>query len=236
MENASASIDHLPAQELAAKMLTKLAEARDSDSANHLIRTQAYVEALVRHLPRHQRFDEHLIGARLDLLVKAAPLHDLGKVAVPDTVLRKPGRLSPSEIGVMRQHTTLGAKAIDDVFLQAGTAHGLGLDQERLGGAFPLLDVAREIALSHHERWDGSGYPEGLAGTAIPVSARLMTLADVFDALTTERAYKSAMTLTQAARTIEEAAGSIFDPELVIAFLACQAEFSDIFKRHFAGP
>ncbi|MEI6873972.1 MAG: HD domain-containing phosphohydrolase [Spirochaetota bacterium] len=232
MERARASIDCMLAQDLTAKMLIKVAEARDNDSANHLARTQAYVDALVRHLPRHQRFDEHLTEARLDVLVKAVPLHDLGKIDVPDAVLRKPGRLDPVEIGVMRLHTTLGAKALDDVILQTGAANG----QEQLLGPCSLLRVAREIALYHHERWDGTGYPERLAGTAIPVSARLMALADVFDALTTERVYKSAMTLEQAARTIEGAAGSIFDPELVTAFLASKADFSAIFKRHFDSP
>jgi putative two-component system response regulator len=130
------------------------------------------------------------------MIVKAAPLHDLGKVGIPDAILLKPGRLTPEEFEIMKTHTTIGADAITKAMEQA-LAGADDAMTEVAGSAFAFLKVAREISLSHQEKWDGSGYPAGLAGDAIPVSARLMALADVFDALMTRRVYKPPMTLDE---------------------------------------
>ncbi len=152
------------------------------------------------------------------MLFKSAPLHDIGKVGIPDAILLKPGRLSPEEFEIMKTHTTLGRQAIEHA-------------EQLLGMQVDFLSMSKDIAQSHQEKWDGSGYPQQLAGDAIPLSARLMALADVYDALISRRIYKPAMSHAQAAEIIVAGRGQHFDPDVVDAFLAIQDEFQAIARR-----
>jgi putative two-component system response regulator len=222
--------ENMLVRDVTIRALACLSEARDIETGQHILRTQAYVETLARHLAHHPRFEAALDGRRLDLVVKAAPLHDIGKVGIPDRILLKPGKLTQDEFDVMKTHPAIGAEAIEKAMRQALA----GVDEaaaEQAYGAFAFLRTAQEIALSHHEKWDGSGYPAGLAGDAIPVAARIMALADVFDALMTRRVYKSALGLTETTRIITAARGKHFDPDIVDAFLDCLEEFASIAAR-----
>jgi len=202
-------------QDVTVMVMTSMAETRDNETGNHIMRTQRYVERLARQLQPHPRFAALLSEDYIQLLFKSAPLHDIGKVGIPDHILLKPGRLEPDEFEVMKKHTTLGYEAIT----RAETALGTEVD---------FLRIAKEIALSHHEKWDGSGYPQGLREDAIPVSARLMAIADVYDALVSKRVYKSAMPHEQAADIILAGKGQHFDPDVCDAFVAMQSDFKDI--------
>ena len=205
-------------QEVTMVALASLAETRDNETGNHIMRTQHYVRALATQLQGHARFAAALDDDTVDRLFKAAPLHDIGKVGIPDRILLKPGRLDAGEFEIMKTHTTLGRDAIETA-------------QQRAGVRVPLLETAKEIAFSHQEKWDGSGYPEGLAGEAIPLSARLMAVADVYDALISHRVYKQAIAHEQAAKIIAEGRGTQFDPDIANAFDALQAEFQAIAAR-----
>jgi len=199
--------------------LTALAETRDNETGNHIQRTQHYVRALALQLQNHPRFASFLTASTIEMLFRSAPLHDIGKVGIPDRILLKPGRFEPEEMAIMKTHTTLGR----DVIEQA----------ERLIGAkVGFLTIAKEIAYSHQEKWDGSGYPAGLAGEAIPVSARLMALADVYDAIISRRVYKEGMSHASAVHIITQGRGQHFDPDIVDAFLAILDEFQDIAARY----
>ena len=156
----------------------------------------------------HPRFRDQLTEATIDLLYKSAPLHDIGKVGVRDDILLKPGRLTEAEFEIMRRHTVYGRDAIE------AASHKLGPNS--------FLELAKEIAYTHQERYDGSGYPQGLAGDAIPVSGRLMAIADVYDALISRRVYKKPFTHAQAVAVIVDGRGSHFDPDMVDAFLGVQ--------------
>ena len=166
----------------------------------------------------------------MNIVVKAAPLHDLGKVGIPDAILLKPGRLTPEEFEIMKTHAAIGAAAISQAMRDAMAAADESLAAQA-SGAFAFLEVAREIALSHHEKWDGSGYPAGLAGDTIPAAGRLMALADVFDALTCTRVYKKPMPIDQASQIITDGRGTHFDPDVVDAYLACRERFAEIATR-----
>ena len=227
--------ENLLIQDLSVRALACLSEARDNETGLHIVRTQTYVELLARHLENHDRFREALSGEHLGRIVKAAPLHDVGKVGVPDSILLKPGRLTPEEFEIMKSHAMIGADAINKAMAQAIAACADAEAAERAVKAFDFLEVAKEIAAGHHEKWDGSGYPAGLAGDAIPVSARLMALADVFDALMTRRVYKPAFDIDETTRIISEGRGKHFDPDVVDAFQACREQFADIALR-FADP
>ena len=221
-------------QDLNLRALACLAEARDNETGHHIVRTQFYVELLARHLVNHECFREALSGNRLAMVVKAAPLHDIGKVGIPDAILLKPAKLTAEEFEIMKTHARIGADAINKAMEQALA----GADDnaaEQAVGAFAFMQVATEISLSHHEKWDGRGYPQGLAGEAIPASARLMALADVFDALTCRRVYKEPIPMEQATQIIREGSGTHFDPDVVNAFLACRQKFAEIAER-FADP
>jgi len=221
-------------QDLNVRALACLAEARDNETGHHIVRTQFYVELLARHLVNHECFREALSGNRLAMVVKAAPLHDIGKVGIPDAILLKPAKLTAEEFEIMKTHARIGADAINKAMEQALA----GADDnaaEQAVGAFAFMQVATEISLSHHEKWDGRGYPQGLAGEAIPASARLMALADVFDALTCRRVYKEPIPMEQATQIIREGSGTHFDPDVVNAFLACRQKFAEIAER-FADP
>ncbi|MBB1074112.1 response regulator [Rhodoferax sp. 4810] len=199
--------------------LAALAEVRDVDTAKHLKRTQNYVLALGSYLVRHPRFAAELSGDRVQTLCQCAPLHDIGKVGIPDRILLKQGSYTPDEFEIMKTHTRLGLDAIEAVQSHAE----LHLD---------FLTVAKEIVFSHHEKWDGSGYPQGLAGDAIPVSARLMALADVYDGLISRRVYKPGYTHEQACDVILKGRGKHFDPDVVDAFMALSEVFQGIAKRY----
>lgn len=202
-------------QDVTILALASLAETRDCDTGHHLKRTQHYMRVLGNHLKSHPRFSDFLSPAMVEILFKSAPLHDIGKVGIPDRILLKPGRYEPEEFEIMKNHPRLGRDALVNA-------------QKTVGQNVEFLNVAMEIVYSHHEKWDGSGYPQGLAGEAIPISARLMALADVYDALVCRRVYKSGMTHEQATQIIIEGRGKHFDPDIVDAFLASSVEFQHI--------
>lgn len=209
-------------QDVTIQVMASLAETRDNETGNHIRRTQNYVKALAEHLKDHPRFRHFLSDSIIQQLYKSAPLHDIGKVGIPDHILLKPGRLTPEEFEMMKTHTTLGRDAI----IQAEKSLGMTVD---------FLQLAKEIAYSHQEKWDGSGYPEGLSGDEIPISARLMALADVYDALISRRVYKEPMSHEEAVAILQAGRGSHFDPDIVDAFLDIQAEFQAIAQR-FVDP
>jgi putative two-component system response regulator len=205
-------------QDVAIQAMAALAETRDNETGNHIRRTQNYVRALSEQLRNHPRFSAFLTSGNIATLYKSAPLHDIGKVGIPDRILLKPGPLTPQEFEIMKTHTTLGRDAI------IHAEHSLGIEVD-------FLKFAKEIAYSHQEKWNGSGYPEGLAGEAIPVSARLMALADVYDALISRRVYKESMPHDKAVAIIQQGGGTHFDPDMVEAFLVIADEFKAIAQR-----
>jgi len=193
-----------------------LAEARDNETGNHIRRTQHYVKALAERLRDHPRFAHEVNDETIQLLFKSAPLHDVGKVAIPDAILLKPAKLTPEEWEIMKRHATYGRDAIAQAESELGDS----------GGSF--LSYAREIAYGHHEKWDGGGYPQGLAGETIPLSARLMAVADVYDALISRRVYKPAFPHEQAIAMILAERGRHFDPDIIDALLDIADEFRAI--------
>ncbi len=218
------------AQDLTLCALAELAETRDSETGNHIMRTQAYVEALARRLQQDPACAAELDERQLTRIVKAAPMHDLGKIGIRDEILLKPGRLTAAEFEEMKSHAQLGSDALARAIRKALAMHAaLGSDHEP--EAVHFLRVARTIAHGHHERWDGRGYPDGLAGDAIPLAARLMALADVYDALTTPRVYKAAWTTEATAAYIEGESGGHFDPRVVTAFRDVRPQFEAIACR-----
>lgn len=212
--------------------LAMLTEKRDNETGNHLYRTQAYIRALMHHLETHPRFRDYLTPRQQELIAKAAPLHDIGKVGIPDAILLKPGRLTPEEFEIMKRHAQIGADAIEDAIHRVGGE--VLAEQLGAGGESPLafLEVACQIASGHHEKWDGSGYPRGLAGDAIPVPARLMAIADVFDAITSRRHYKEAFPMEMAVNIIRDGRGKHFDPDMVDALLEMLDVFHVIAERY----
>lgn len=205
-------------QDVTIFVLASLAETRDTDTGNHLRRTQFYVKVLSQKLQRHPRFSDYLTDEMIETLYKSAPLHDIGKVGIPDHILLKPGKYEPDEFEIMKRHTTLGKEAIE-------------VAEKQLGIEVDFLKTAKEIAYSHHEKYDGSGYPLGLRGDAIAISARLMALADVYDALISRRVYKEGMSHEDASQIILKGHGSHFDPDVVDAFMSIQDEFQTIAQR-----
>ncbi len=205
-------------QDVTIRSMASLAETRDNETGNHIRRTQHYVKVLALKLQAHPRFSPELSDEAVESLYKSAPLHDIGKVGVPDRILLKPGKLDPDEFEIMKTHTTLGRNAI----LEA---------EKDLGYSMTFLRYAKEITYSHQEKWDGSGYPEGLKGDAIPLSARLMAVADVYDALISKRVYKPAFSHEKAVGIILEGRGIHFDPDMVDAFEAVAEQFRDIASR-----
>lgn len=207
----------LEAREMIIFALAKLAESRDTDTGLHLERVQRYsrrlAESLVEMSDHRRRLDTNFIR----LVYQTSPLHDIGKVGIPDRILLKPGRLTDEEFEIMKTHTTIGAATLDDALTNYPQAR--------------FLQVARDIAASHHERWDGGGYPQGLAGEEIPLAARIVALADVYDALTSRRAYKDAFSHPMARDMIANDSGAHFDPVVVQAFFRAEQDFIEIRKR-----
>jgi putative two-component system response regulator len=200
--------------------MATLAETRDKETGHHLRRTQGYVRALALELRDHPRFKHALDDHAIELLFKSAPLHDIGKVGVPDRILRKPDRLTPEEYEDMKRHTVYGYDAIMATEALLAEAGG--------SAAATFLRFAREVARSHHEKWDGSGYPDGLRADEIPLSARLMSVADVYDALTSKRVYKPGVSHAQTKVEILKGRGTQFDADVVDAFVARADEFQAI--------
>ena len=209
-------------QDVTIHAMASLAETRDSETGNHIRRTSHYLKALAEQLRHLPRFRDFLTDKTIELLFKTAPLHDIGKVGIPDHILLKPGRFEPHEMDIMKTHTTLGRDAI------------LAAERE-LGIEVDFLKYAKEIAYSHHEKWDGTGYPQGLAGEQIPISARLMALADVYDALISCRIYKDGMRHEDAVSIIAQGRGTHFDADIVDAFLRIQDQFQAIPSRYADG-
>ena len=202
-------------QEVTIFALASLAETRDNETGKHIRRTQLYVKVLADKLRGHPRFQATLTDYYIDLLFKSAPLHDIGKVGIPDRILLKPEVLLPEEFEVMKTHTRLGREALINA-------------ERNLDSKMEFLSFAKEITFSHHERWDGKGYPEKLSGEAIPLSARLMALADVYDAIISRRVYKPALTHDEAINIIGKGRGQQFDPDVVDAFIEIQDSFRNI--------
>ncbi|MBI5580625.1 MAG: CHASE2 domain-containing protein [Deltaproteobacteria bacterium] len=207
------------AQEAIIESMASLTETRDPETGGHIKRTQNYVRLLARTLressPKHRAL---LDDETIDLLFKSAPLHDIGKVGVPDGILLKPGKLSETEFEEMKKHAVIGRNAIRAT-------------ERRLGnGSF--LRFAHDIAYTHHEKWNGSGYPQGLRGEEIPLCGRLMALADTYDALINQRVYKPSLTHEEAIRIIVKDKGTHFDPEIVDAFLTVSEEFRNIARKY----
>jgi len=207
------------AQQVVVFALATLAEQRESDSENHLLRVQAYVRALAQTLRGQPAFATLLSDAYIDLLCRSVPLYDMGSIGIPDRILLKPGPLTPDEMTLMRTHPTIGYAAI-------------GRAEQTLGRVSPLLLVAKELALSHHEKWDGSGYPQGLAATQIPVAARIMAIADVYDALISDKVYKDGVPHDRAVQVIFGERGAHFDPDMVDAFIEIQDTFQRIAQQY----
>ena len=202
-------------QAVSIRALAHLAETRDNETGNHIQRTQNYVQLLAMRLADRPRFSRSLTPKYIETLARSAPLHDIGKVGIPDAILLKPGKLTPEEWAIMRTHTTLGCDAI-------------ALAEKDINASADFLAQAKEIVRWHHERWDGTGYPDKLAGESIPVSARLMAVADVFDALISKRVYKEAMPFAEVRRIITSERDRQFDPEIADVFLAHCHEFEAI--------
>ncbi|MEJ1380423.1 MAG: HD domain-containing protein [Candidatus Sedimenticola sp. (ex Thyasira tokunagai)] len=205
-------------QDVAILGLATLAETRDNETGGHILRTQRYVRALAEHLQSDKRFTHLLTQTDIELLYKSAPLHDIGKVGIPDAILLKPEGLTEEEFEIMKTHAQLGSEAIQVA--------------ERELGSTSFLRYAREIAETHHEKWDGSGYPKGLKGEEIPLSGRLMAVSDVYDALISKRVYKSSFSHEKARRIIVEGHGTHFDPVLVDAFITIENQFMEIASQH----
>ena len=199
--------------------MASLAETRDNETGNHIHRTQHYIRLISDKLSFVPKFRDFLSPETKDLLFKSAPLHDIGKVGIPDRILQKPGKLTKEEFEIMKTHTTLDRDAI-------------AAAETRLKIPSNFLRFAHDIAFYHHERWDGTGYPEKLAGDAIPIAARLMAIADVYDALISRRVYKPPYSHDKAVEMIREERGRHFDPDVVDAFLQITEEFHSV-ARHF---
>ena len=206
-------------QEAIIMAMGTLAETRDNAAVSlgdhHIRRTQHYVRALARHLQHHPRFAADLTDENIELLYRSVPLHDIGKVGIPDRILLKPGMLDREEFEVMKLHAVYGRDTIM-------------LVEKHIGGTNGFLMFAREIAHSHQEKWDGSGYPDRLAGEQIPLSARLMAVADVYDALISRRVYKPAFTHQQALEVMRKGRGTHFDPDVLDAFFEIEGQFAAI--------
>jgi len=216
VEKRLSEINHL--QDASIYVMVSLAEFRDECTGNHIRRTQEYVRLLAIELAKLPQHSGLLTPSYIEQMSKSAPLHDVGKIAIPDHILLKPGKLTPEEFAIMKTHAERGY----EMLRRAG---------EHLGEQGEFLTLAMEIAGSHHEKWDGSGYPQGLAGNAIPLAARLMAVADVFDALLARRPYKEAMSSEQATRIILEGRGQHFDPEVVDTFIAILPQLEEVSRR-----
>ncbi len=198
--------------------MANLIESRDGDTGEHIKRTSFYVNLLACALREHGLYTDILTDSYIELLTKAAPMHDIGKIVVPDSILQKPGRLTPEEFEAIKQHSAEGGRIVREV---------LGSIEEK-----DYVEIAADMAAHHHEKWDGSGYTAGLSEEGIPLSARIMAVADVFDALVSKRCYKSAMPLEEAFAELKRSAGTHFDPQLIAVFLGLRNEITEYLESH----
>lgn len=211
--------DILELQEVSIMAMAALAETRDHETGKHIQRTKNYVKILAYYLYNHNKYSDELDLGNIELIIASAPLHDIGKVGIPDSILLKPGKLTEEEFDEIKKHTIMGYEAI----MKA---------EKLMGKSDTFLKYAQSIVLSHHERWDGLGYMYQLKGENIPLAARIMSLADMYDALTSKRVYKEIHPHEDAYETIVEESGKRFDPEVVKAFIACHKEFEAVAKQY----
>jgi putative two-component system response regulator len=203
--------------------LAKLAESRDDETGNHLKRLQAYCRVLCHELARRKQFRPFMTERFIEDLVQCSVLHDVGKVGIPDSILFNPRKFGIDEFEIMKQHAIFGGRALEEAAREIGDVQS-------------YLSLGKDVAYYHHEHWDGSGYPFGLKGEEIPLAARIVAIADVYDALTTERRYKTAFSHSEAVRMITGLKGKQFDPDMVDAFIAVKEEFRRIRDGYgFAG-
>ncbi|HTN77366.1 MAG TPA: HD domain-containing phosphohydrolase, partial [Pirellulaceae bacterium] len=205
-------------REMAIFALAKLAESRDPETGHHLDRVRNYCRVLARHVATMPKYQHEVDAEFIRLIYQTSPLHDIGKVGIPDSVLLKPGQFNAAEFAVMQQHTRIGAATLEAALERYPEAR--------------FLKIARDIALTHHERFDGTGYPAGLRGEDIPLCGRIVAIADVYDALTSKRVYKPAFEHSVARSIILKDSGTHFDPDLVDAFLAVEDEFIAIREQY----
>jgi putative two-component system response regulator len=204
------------AQQATIFALAKLAEHRDDDTGSHLERVSEYCKLLAKQLGEQSCYADQLTADFVACIPHASVLHDIGKVAIPDSILKKPGPLTPEEISVMKTHTVIGADNLQTIFNRYNDN--------------PFIGMGVEIALYHHERWDGAGYPNGLAGKNIPLSARIMAVADVYDALRSHRCYRKGFDHATVTEMLSKESGTHFDPEVITAFLSLEEQFSLIME------
>jgi len=228
MKNHNQSLEHLVSkrtkeiQDLHDAMvisLSALVETRDNETGNHIIRTQKYVEVLLHELKKIEKYSSMISDDIIDYLTRSTPLHDIGKVGIKDTILHKAGKLNSEEFEIMKLHATYGYEALNKA--------------EELIGGNTFLQHAKNLAYSHHEKWDGTGYPRGLAREDIPFEGRIMAIADVYDALITSRVYKEPFTHAVSVGIILDGKGSHFDPDVVDAFNKVSDDFREI-AQNFA--
>ncbi|UCB44711.1 MAG: HD domain-containing protein [Spirochaetota bacterium] len=200
-------------------LLLSLAEFRDPETGEHLERMREYAKTIAHELKQTDKYKDYITERYIDNITKSTPLHDIGKVGIPDEILLKPGILTAEEFEIMKRHSEIGGDAISSAIKLTGMKRS-------------FLDMGKEIAYHHHEKWDGSGYPKGLKNEEIPITARITALADVYDALTTKRVYKSAFSHEKSRDIIVEGAGSAFDPDIVEAFLRREKEFIKIKEKY----
>lgn len=192
-----------------------LVENKDDNTGGHIRRSSAYAVLIAKNLRKNKKYRNVITKDYLDNLVQSAPMHDIGKIGIPDAILQKPGRLTPEEFDKMKEHPVIGGKIIKDTF-----SHLYNGEYE---------NMAYQVAMYHHEKWNGKGYPEGLSGTDIPLCARIMAVADVFDAVSAKRCYRDAMPLKECYRIIENGRGTDFDPDIVDAFFANRDQVEAIY-------
>jgi putative two-component system response regulator len=201
------------------KTVAELVEFRDSITGGHIERTQSYLKLLVDKLLQERIYWEEVSQWHQEFLIPSAQLHDVGKIGIPDSILNKPGRLTPEEFEIMKKHASIGEMAIDEIM--------------KITKEHDFLSHARIFAGTHHEKWDGSGYPRGLKGIDIPLQGRLMAIADVYDALIAERPYKKPMSTGEAKKIILEGKGSHFDPVLTDLYETLSDEFARIADTYY---
>jgi putative two-component system response regulator len=206
-------------QDITIVALAKLAEFRDPETGEHLERMREYAKAIAKELKKKDKYKEYITPKYIENIYKSTPLHDIGKVGIPDDVLLKPGKLTPEEFEVMKRHSEIGGDAISSATKLTGMKQS-------------FLDMGKDIAYHHHEKWNGKGYPKGLAGEVIPLTARITALADVYDALTSKRVYKEAFSHEKSRSIVIEESGEAFDPEIVEAFINIENDFKAIRREY----
>lgn len=208
----------LAAMAVAAFAIVTLVGTRSADTGKHILRVQQYVKTLAQKLTAHPRFKAVLKEPYIGILMQSVQMHDMGTIGIPDRILLKPSRLTTAEFEIIKTHTTLARDAIEQA-------------EKALGYQADLLKTVKELALSHHERWDGTGYPQGLSEEQIPLSARLLAIADVYDALISERVYRAGLPHDQAVAIIFQGRATLFDPDMVDVFIEIQDDFHAIAER-----